>query len=51
MLVENPSESAAVVRLIFHLDEPLKITGVASVLQDASGRPSGIHLQLSTVLS
>ena len=48
LLLENPEESATDVRLIFHLDEPPKITGVASLLLNLTGRPSGVHLQLST---
>eukprot|EP00434_Breviolum_minutum_P023953 symbB.v1.2.021138.t1/scaffold1812.1/size105704/2 len=48
VVLENPSSTAANARIIFHLDQPSKITGVATILRNASsGKPSGLHLQFS----
>lgn len=48
VVLENPNHETADVRIIFHLDDPSKITGVATLLRNISNKkPSGLHLQLS----
>eukprot|EP00435_Cladocopium_sp_Y103_P072666 s1141_g40.t9 len=48
VVLANPNHETADVRIIFHLDDPSKITGVATLLRNISNKkPSGLHLQLS----